>query len=159
MDSVILEDRLNIKELIVLCEFPIDQEWTLIYRASRDGFEASQFHSKCDRKPNTLVIIKSEHGNVFGGYTEQDWTPNDKIMKSDFNSFIFSLINKKSKPIKLKSSNPQKAIWSNSVLGPVFGCGPGILIHENSVSNRSFFSSLTIKNTRIAIKHRPNEVD
>jgi hypothetical protein len=151
MDSVILEDRLKIKELIVLCEFPIDQKWTLIYRASRDGFEASQFHSKCDRKPNTLVIIKSEHGNVFGGYTEQDWTPNDNIMKSDFNSFIFSLINKKSKPIKLKSSNPQKAIWSNSVLGPVFGCGPGILIHENSNMNKDSYSHLGI--TGGAYKH------
>jgi hypothetical protein len=43
----------------------------LIYRASQDGFEANDFHSKCDQKPNTLMIIKSEHGNIFGGYTEQ----------------------------------------------------------------------------------------
>ena len=47
-----------------LCEFPVDQKWNLIYRASRDGFEAFNFDSKCDNKPNTLVIIKS---NVFGG--------------------------------------------------------------------------------------------
>jgi hypothetical protein len=37
----------------------LSQKLNLIYRASRDGFEASQFHAKCDNKPNTLIIIKS----------------------------------------------------------------------------------------------------
>jgi len=36
------------KDLMTLCEFPVDQEWNLIYRASQDGFEASNFDSKCD---------------------------------------------------------------------------------------------------------------
>jgi len=35
------------KDLMTLCEFPVDQEWNLIYRA-QDGFEASNFDSKCD---------------------------------------------------------------------------------------------------------------
>lgn len=51
-----------------LCEFSADQEWNSLYRASQDGFEAAQFHSKSDNKPNTLVLIKSANGNVFGGY-------------------------------------------------------------------------------------------
>ena len=59
---------------MALCEFPIDQIWNLIYRASQDGFEIANFHSKCDDKPNTLGVIKSENNeNVFGGYTEQSW--------------------------------------------------------------------------------------
>jgi len=52
---------------MTLIEFPSDQKWKLIYRASQDGFEASSFHSKCDSDPNTLVLIKSEIGNVLGG--------------------------------------------------------------------------------------------
>jgi len=44
---------------MALCEFSIDQKWNLIYRASQDGFQYVNFHSKCDNKPNTFIIIKS----------------------------------------------------------------------------------------------------
>ena len=44
----------------------------LLYRASRDGWAASNFHSCCDNKGPTLTMVKS--GNyIFGGYTEQHW--------------------------------------------------------------------------------------
>ena len=44
----------------------------LLYRASRDGWGASNFHSCCDNKGPTLTVIKS--GNyIFGGYTEHEW--------------------------------------------------------------------------------------
>ncbi len=67
IDSLILLYGYQIKKLMTLIEFPSDQKWKLIYRASQDGFEASSFHSKCDSDPNTLVLIKSEIGNVLGG--------------------------------------------------------------------------------------------
>jgi hypothetical protein len=31
----------------------------LIYRASRDGYKSSDFHSKCNGKKNTITFIKS----------------------------------------------------------------------------------------------------
>ena len=44
----------------------------LLYRASRDGWAASNFHSCCDNKGPTVTVIKS--GNyIFGGYTEHEW--------------------------------------------------------------------------------------
>lgn len=61
-------------ELLTLCQFELNQNWNLMYRATRDGFSASNFHLKCDNKPNSLVIIKSADGSVFGGYTEQNWS-------------------------------------------------------------------------------------
>jgi len=42
-------------------------------RASRDGFKASDFHSHCDGISNTLTVIKAKSGNIFGGFTEQEW--------------------------------------------------------------------------------------
>jgi len=69
--SLLIKDQME--KLLSLCEFSIDQKWNLIYRASQDGFEAAKFHARCDNKPNTLIIIKSTNGNVFGGYTEQTW--------------------------------------------------------------------------------------
>ena len=47
--------------------------WRLLFRASRDGFAASVFHSKCDNKGPTVTVVKSR-GNIFGGFTEEPWT-------------------------------------------------------------------------------------
>ena len=95
---------------MVLCEFPIGQKWNLIYRASQDGFQYVKFHSKCDNKPNTLVIIKSDNGNVFGGFTEKSWSPKYGYI-SDQNAFIFSLINLDNKPLKMKCIKSEYAFY------------------------------------------------
>lgn len=34
------------------------QEWFLLYRGSRDGFHARKFHSCCDEKGATVVLVK-----------------------------------------------------------------------------------------------------
>ena len=57
----------------------LKESWTIIndsvkllYRASRDGWAASNFHSCCDSKGPTVTVIKS--GNyIFGGFTEKKW--------------------------------------------------------------------------------------
>jgi hypothetical protein len=124
IDSLIILNRSQMKELMFLCQFTADQNWDLIYRASRDGFEASSFHSKCDDKPNTLVIIKSTNGNVFGGYTEQSWFAigyeSDSVNKLDLNSFIFSLINKDNESLLIKCSH-NYGIACSFLDGPIFG--------------------------------------
>ena len=48
-------------------------QFELLYRASRDGWTNTNFHSNCDNKGNTLVLIKSEFGKLFGGYANQPW--------------------------------------------------------------------------------------
>ena len=47
-------------------------EWRLLFRASRDGFAASAFHSKCDNKGPTVTVVKSG-ANIFGGFNEKPW--------------------------------------------------------------------------------------
>jgi hypothetical protein len=50
----------------------IPQGYTLelLYKGSRDGFNASSFHAKCDHKGATLTVAKSKkYKRVFGGYT------------------------------------------------------------------------------------------
>ena len=48
-------------------------DFVLIYRASRDGWASSNFHTHCDNKGPTVTVVKS--GNyIFGGYTEQSWS-------------------------------------------------------------------------------------
>ena len=51
---------------------PPGSKWRLLFRASRDGFAAETFHSRCDKKGPTVTIVKCEN-NIFGGFTEVSW--------------------------------------------------------------------------------------
>ena len=55
-----------------------DGEWRLLFRASRDGFAAKAFHSRCDNKGPTVVIVNSNQ-YIFGGFTEVSWTSKLRI--------------------------------------------------------------------------------
>ena len=108
-------------QLINICEFPPSQKWELKYRASRDGFKASDFHSHCDGIPNTITVIKARSGNIFGGFTEQAWHSRGEDV-TDPKAFLFSLVNKEEKPFKVMCSNEGKnAICRDSYYGPCFG--------------------------------------
>ena len=50
---------------------PKTGNWTACWRSTRDGWAASTFHSNCDGKIPTLVIVKvvkNSKNLVFGGY-------------------------------------------------------------------------------------------
>ena len=62
----------------------------LCWRATRDGWSASTFHSNCDYKKPTVTIVKVGQ-NLFGGYATASW--DSKINQSFITSIvrIFSL--------------------------------------------------------------------
>jgi hypothetical protein len=66
----------------------------LIYRGSRDGFGAADFHSKCDGQSNTITLIESTTGFIFGGFTPVAWDSSGQ-RKGDRTerSFLFTLKN------------------------------------------------------------------
>ncbi len=135
IDSSILS-LYEMTELMLLCELELNVKWELIYRATRDGFEASKFHSKCDNKPNSLVVIKSCNGNVFGGYTQQSWHQNG-VYKNDPTAFIFSLINKENKPLKMKCISSAHAIYCDPNYGPRFGGGCDLYVSASNQINQN----------------------
>jgi BTB/POZ domain-containing protein KCTD9 len=63
----------------------------LLYKAKRDGFKGSDFHSRCDNKGPTICVIKSEHGKTFGGYTNLNWDEKGYLTAGEGKSFIFQL--------------------------------------------------------------------
>ena len=65
--------------------------FNLIYRASRDGDDPKIYHNKCDGKVNTICLIQTIKGCIFGGYTEVMISSNDSDYK-DPNSFVISII-------------------------------------------------------------------
>ena len=54
---------------------PRTRNWTACWRSTRDGWAASTFHSNCDGKIPTLVIVKVKNSKnlVFGGYSTATW--------------------------------------------------------------------------------------
>ncbi|GFH61302.1 hypothetical protein CTEN210_17778 [Chaetoceros tenuissimus] len=110
---------------------------TLLYRASRDGWNASDFHRHCDNKGNTIVVAKSLNDDkVFGGYTDVSWQSIINSYNSSFESFLFLL---SPNPIKMKIKNGQEstAIYTTSAYGPTFGGG-----HDFSIQGRLSTSNL-----------------
>ena len=125
LKSQILEGEQQLLELIKLCEFSPNDKWSLLYRATRDGFGSSDFHSRCNGHSNTLTIFKAKgSGFIFGGFSSVEWEPYARGgFKSDPNAFIFSLTNGENKPVKIKidPNRYQYAILCHSEWGPTFG--------------------------------------
>ncbi len=136
----------------------MDQNWKLLYRASRDGFSAKAFHEKCDRFEGTLTVIKSTSGEIFGGFTEKAWQSNSQNFSSGYsdygyvpdpNAFIFSLANKNNEPFKA-ISNGSSGIYCYSFYGPSFGYYNNstgttyydLYISSNSNANLASYSDL-----------------
>jgi hypothetical protein len=49
------------------------RRFALLYRGSRDGFAARDFHKKCDKRGNTVVLVQESQGFIFGGATPIEW--------------------------------------------------------------------------------------
>ena len=87
----------------------------LLYRATKDGDNAKDFHLKCDKIKNNIIVIKTKKGLIFGGFTCESW--DGKGDKKDKNAFCFSLDKYKIYNwIKGKSS-----IFVSPESGPAFG--------------------------------------
>jgi hypothetical protein len=100
----------------------------LLYRGSRDGFSASDFHRCCDKIPNTLTLLQTTKGSIFGGFTPIAWSsgPGENKYDSSCQSFVFSLKNPWNRPAQkfsLKSDPSLRSIHCDSSYGPVFGDG------------------------------------
>ena len=138
-ESLIIQEHEK-SDFFNLCNLCFGKKWKRLYRASVDGFLSQNFHTKCDGIPNTLTIIKSIQGYVFGGYTTASWDQSSTY-KNDKNSFIFSFINPSKKPSKMTCTNFPNSIYCHTSYGPTFG-GHDIYIATNSNVNTTSYSNL-----------------
>ena len=90
----------------------------LLYKATADSDNASAFHQKCDKAESTLVLVESDKGKRFGGFTSKNWR-GDCVEKKDSEAFVFSLDTMKIYDI----IEGEDAIGCYPQCGPVFmGC-------------------------------------
>jgi hypothetical protein len=129
------------------------KRFTLLWRGSRDGFGARDFHSRCDDRAPTLTLIRDTEGNIFGGFTPLEWKsrewtgklgPEGNCCKADpsLKSFLFTLKNPHNFPARKFAGKAEKkdfAIICDSSYGPNF-CD--ICLHHNCNANARSWSSL-----------------
>ena len=107
LDSVILTDQHDIDLMYNLlsprfvCILNKDEfKLRLLYRNSRDGNSIESFHRHCDAHRNTLTLVKSNYGNVFGGFTTKYWVGNRGYTKDD-EAFLYLIKSKFNHPPKI----------------------------------------------------------
>jgi hypothetical protein len=138
-DSLILTQNEAIY-LTQILEYPFEVK--LLYRATRDGFQASNFRSKCRGISNTLTIVKTTSNSVFGGYTSALWANDD--YNYDENAFIFTLrrlgnLNRQ----RFNVSDPEHAIYSGRFDdSDVISFGLDLHIKDYSNQNENSYSNL-----------------
>ena len=125
---------------------PKGQAWTLIYRGSRDGWQASNFHAACDGKGPTLVLVLGAAGDdgrefVAGGYAASPWTSDVRYVADPESarsvgrgSFLFSLVDAAGHgPVQLRLKDPAdgKALVHDEFCGPLFGGGNDLVVGGN----------------------------
>ena len=121
-DSVILNETNRKKELLKkIKEWIGCKKMELIFRCTRDGSTSLDFHNNCDNQGETIILIKNEKGNIFGGYTCYPWT-SDESFHSAPNSFLFTLTNVyNTEPTKFPSKNDKHEVNHRVEYGPRFG--------------------------------------
>ena len=91
----------------------------LLYTCDHYTKNAEEFHSSCDGKKGTLVVVRCTKGNVFGGYTTESWCGKDNDKKDD--GFLFSLVNPEGvMPAKYEKKKGLEGIIPEKDYGPYF---------------------------------------
>ena len=135
------------EEVMILPQLTESKYGTLLYRATRDGFEGSSFHSKCDGEAKTITIIKTKDNYVFGGYTAVTWGSSNNY-KTDAAAYIYSLRrNGVSNLSKHKILNSNHAICCIPINGPTFGGGYDICICDRTDVNKGSFTNTLFINS------------
>ena len=135
--STILESSGRKEEYIKkILEWSGGKRLELLYRGTRDGMTANNFHNKCDNKGKTICLFLNDKNNIFGGYSSIPWASNggDKTAKD---CFIFTLSN-------IYNTEPTKFIYvknrsvcHHSNYGPLFGAGSDIGFQNDFTQNNN----------------------
>jgi hypothetical protein len=109
------------------------KRFSLLWRGTRDGVGALDFHNRCDGHANALTLILDTKRNVFGGFTPVEWDSSNSLKADDsLRSFLFTLKNPHNIPARrfaLKAERKGEAISCSSMCGLYFG--GDICVFEN----------------------------
>jgi len=115
-------------------------EFQLLWRASETGFSNANFHQRVDGFANTLSIIKTTTGAVFGGFTSLAWNSNNAYYV-DAKAFIYSLVNPNNNAMVLPvRNNGSNAIYTGNDRTVCYGAND-ILVYDASNGNNNSYAN------------------
>ena len=98
-------------------------KYTLLYKISRDGCNATTFHTNCNNKGATVTVLYNSNGSVYGGYTSLSWRSVENY-GVDNKAFLFRLYqNGTFQPVQFPAVGETNAIYDSADYGPTFGGG------------------------------------
>ena len=141
----------------------------VLYKASDHNFSARKFHELCDGVGPTITIIKSNFGNIFGGYTSKKWPKTTGSSEIDYDAFLFLIrSNDKNETAKCPlyfgtSANIgiPFAIHHFEKSGPIFGSGFDIRIADScnaKMFNETFQKTYDTKDCNLSGSNRRREI-
>eukprot|EP00026_Physarum_polycephalum_P011907 Phypoly_transcript_12155.p1 GENE.Phypoly_transcript_12155~~Phypoly_transcript_12155.p1 ORF type:complete len:331 (+),score=42.69 Phypoly_transcript_12155:133-1125(+) len=146
---------LSFRNILTSIQISLVEQWSnrlmgqLLWKGSEHGFTAYQFHSHCDSKGPTLVVIRSTQGWIFGGYASVSWTSDGKY-HGDGQSFLFTITNPHNMPptkyvykkaLASAHTHTHSDICGKADNGPTFGAGHDLCIYNNcNLVKSSYFN-------------------
>lgn len=123
----------------------------LVYRGTRDGDSAKEFHKRCDKIGQNLTLVKTDKDKIFGGFTKCNWEIPEKylkemeeedtesgIQKKDKYSFCFTLGSEKKIYEHCEDEGEEKeAIFCSPKFGPTF-CSNIFAIYNKFLKNGGY---------------------
>jgi hypothetical protein len=88
----------------------------LLYSGSIHGWNAIDFHSRCDDKGPTISLFKVKDGDCIGGYTKAKWISDQRIIADD-DAMLFNL----SSCVHLPIVSAKMALFCRKEWGPNYG--------------------------------------
>jgi len=107
----------------------------LIYKGSKNGMNATEFHKLCNNQGPTITVMKSNHGKVFGGFLDQAWSSRNNYVNTT-KSWLFSLTNKAK--YTQNSGYSSYGAYDYGTYGPTFGGGFDIYLAADFKSNANY---------------------
>uniref|UniRef100_A0A8C3TAB8 TLDc domain-containing protein n=1 Tax=Chelydra serpentina TaxID=8475 RepID=A0A8C3TAB8_CHESE len=116
-----VKSRLTQDEVKQLQHLLGSRQFSLLYKASVHGYNASIFHAKCDTQGPTVAIGYNGSGYIFGGFTSQSYVSSGAYI-NDEKAFLFRLKGKEGvlSPLKIPVKTAAGAIYDYSANGPNF---------------------------------------
>jgi len=112
-----------------------NKKMKLIFKGTKHGMNATEFHKLCNSKGPTLTVMKSNYGKVFGGFLDQDWKGVNNYVNTT-KSWLFSLTTKTK--YTQNSGYSSYGAYDYSTYGPTFGGGFDIYFSAAFKSNANY---------------------
>ena len=122
---------------ILLGEDPRSLKLVKLFDTDSSGWgNPAAFHTACDGKGPTLVLIQCSDGIVYGGYTSVSWASNGSWLV-DPKAFLFRIANFAASNTRQAAEKFAKTtvghdVYGHSTYGPTFGAGHDLLTFRNN---------------------------